>query len=345
MKLSDLKKKPITTKEGKKSAEGTLSVPEGGPPQRRAGASGGEEPKATKIENKNILTKEDIKSPLEDEEIKSLDHRTFNKRIDDAMEIINKLSFKQVDQAQKNLKNALVLFLKDIKSEEQTADLLCQPVYLDGADLNDSQLKELFKIAQEKISHIAATKDNLPEPFKKISVRQNLPMKEGNILPASTAPFNSFAYKPAFTKEVKEIKSLDDLFEKAEPREDDIAKMMKFGKSVKTTVEDIIPPKTVSFGPIDEIKSFTLTDFRRLSSDTREAVFRLRQKFINLKEESFLFYLQAVEAWQQSPLYKKYMERICESLNKKLRLSGLVRKEDDLTEEEIKILIQMEKDL
>ncbi|MDO9509932.1 MAG: hypothetical protein Q7J14_01430 [Candidatus Magasanikbacteria bacterium] len=317
MKFSDLKKKPsIVQKEEK-----------------------------IKIVNENKLTKEDFQSPLEDEEIKKIDHSSFNQRTDEVVEIINGLSFKLVEQAEKNLKNSLVLFLKDIKSKEQVTDLLRQPVYLGGADLTDVQLKELFKTAIEKISHIVADKNNLVGSFKKIKTSQTLPMKEGEVLPSVSSPFNSFVHKPSFNKEIKETKSLDDLIGKAEPIEENVAKMLKFGKSTKTVVEDIISPKNVNFGPIEEIKNFTLTDFRRLSSDKKEAVSRLRQKFINLKEESFLFYLQAIEAWQQSPLYKKYMERICESLNKNLHLSDLIKKEDDLTGEEIKLLVQMEKDL
>jgi len=323
MKFSDLKKKIVLVSQEIKKTESEVS----------------------KIENKRILTREDIQSPLEDEEIKNLDHRTFNKRTDEVAEIISRLSFKPTEQAQKNLKNAILLLLKDIKSEEQTGDLLRQPVYLGGSNLNETQLKELFKITQEKISHIASAKNTLSGSFKKMSNRQTLPMEEGELLPASSSPFNSFVHKPVFNKEIKEIKSLDDLIEKGEPGENDIAKMIKFGKSTKTTVEDITPPKNVSFGPVEEIKGFTLTDFRRLSSEKSEAISRLRQKFINLKEESFLFYLDALAVWQQSPLYKKYLERICESLNKNLRLSGLPTKEEDLTEEEIKLLVKMEKEL
>ncbi len=317
MKLSDLKKKSSTVfKEEKKE-----------------------------LEKGSKLTKEDIRSPLEDEEIKTIDHNTFNKRDKEVAEIISNLSFKLIDQAEKNVKNILVLFLKDIKSEDQLKDLLRQPVYLGGADLNDIQLRELLKISKDKISNIIMTKNNLAGSFKKIKLDQNLPMEEGEILPATSAPFNSFVHKPVFNKEIKEIKSLDELIDKVEPVEENISKMLKFGKSTKTTIEDIVPPKNINFGPIEEIKNFTVTDFRRLSSDKKEAISRLYQKFINLKEESFLFYLQALEVWQQSPLYKKYIERICESLNKNLPLSKLVKKEDDLNEEEIKLLIKMEEDL
>jgi len=71
----------------------------------------------------------------------------------------------------------------------------------------------------------------------------------------------------------------------------------------------------------------------------------LKQKFFNLKEESFLLYLQALEAWQHSPLYKEYLQKICDSLNQGVPLKEITRKEDGLKEEEIKFLIKMEKEI
>ena len=96
---------------------------------------------------------------------------------------------------------------------------------------------------------------------------------------------------------------------------------------------------------MEEIKNFTIVDFRRLSSDLEQATARLQQKFVNLKEESFLLYLEALEAWQQSPLYKNYLESVCECLNKGTLLSGAIKKENSLSFQEIKYLIKMEKEI
>lgn len=291
-------------------------------------------------------TKEDAKSPLEDEELQKIKHTTFNKRELEAEEIIKKLSFQVAVQAQNNLKNNLVLLLKDIKNERQFKDALQQPVYLGGADLDEKQIKEIIKMVESKRQEISKETPELSFPLKKKGGNINLPMIEDPILPATSSPFNSFVHKPAFNKKIREIKSLDELVEKENSSEDDIASMMKYGKSSQKKVDDIIPPKELTYGPVDEIKNFSLVDFRRLSSKTEEAVERLKQKFINLKEESFLMYLQGLEAWQQSPLYKKYAEKLCEVFNKGISLNELSGKnEDDLKEEEVRWLIKMEKEI
>ncbi len=296
---------------------------------------------------KNILTKEDLKSPLEDEEIKTLKHSSFNKRENEAGEVAERLSFKLSDQAAVNLKNNIILFLKDIKNSEQLGDMLRQPVYLGGADLNENQIKEVIKKAQEKISSISSEKQEYYTPLKKLPGKKvQLPMTEGEILPSSSSPFNPFVHKPTFNKEIKEIKSLDDLIEKAEPKMENIAQLVKTSRpSISSSAGDIIPPKNVTFGPVEEIKNFTIVDFRRLSSDLEQATARLQQKFVNLKEESFLLYLEALEAWQQSPLYKNYLESVCECLNKGTLLSGTIKKENSLSFQEIKYLIKMEKEI
>lgn len=295
---------------------------------------------------KEVWDKEDVKSPLEDEELKNIEYKSFNKREKEALEIIEKLSFKIPQQAVDNVKNNLILFLKDIKNEDKLGEILRQPIYLGGADLKDLQLKELFKIAREKRLDIGLEDVGPVSPLKRITSNKNrLPAKEGEILPSSSSPFNTFVHKPAFSKEIKEIKSLDDLVEKDVDSDKKIEQLIKKTGPTRSTGEDIIPPKNTVFGPIEEIKNFTVEDLRRLSSNSEQAISRLKQKFINLKEESFILYLQALEAWQQSPLYKNYLEQVCESFNKVKSLNSLNKEEKNLSLEEIKLIIKMEKEI
>lgn len=295
---------------------------------------------------KDDWTKEDAKSLLEDEDLKKINHTTFNKREKEAEEIIKQLPFKISEQAQNNLKNTLILLLKDIKNEFQTKEVLQQPVYLGGCDMDEIKINKIIEVVKNKKNEIAKEETEITAPFKKKGGNINLLIVEENILPTTSSPFNSFVHKPAFNKKIKEIKSLDELIEKDSSENDDIAMMIKYGKSSQKKVDDIIPPKEFSYGPVDEIRSFSLVDFRRLSSKPEEAADRLRQKFVNLKEESFVLYLQGVEAWQQSPLYKNYMEKICEMFNKGTILQEITdRDENELREEEIKLLIKMEKEI
>ncbi len=335
MKLSDLKKNSSVSNISKIVKE------EINPDAKRKIVLGNSFDKKEKF----LLTKDDIKSPLEDEDLKKIDHKTFNTRENEAEEILKQIDFKVAKQAEENLKKALVFLLKDLKSEEQIEELLAQPVYLGGADLSKERIKEFIKIVSDKKTQFILEKHNPVIPFKKKGGAVNLPMKEGEILPSASSPFNSFVHKPPFSKKVKEIKSLDELMENSAVNREDISQILSYGKPEQKKVEDILPPKEFVYGPIDEIKNFNLTDFRRLSSKTEEATNRLKQKFINLKEESFLFYLQALEAWQQSPLYKQYMQKICDSLNQGITLKELSKNENEIKEEEIKFLLKMEKEI
>ncbi len=301
---------------------------------------------STVNKEKEVWDKEDIKSPLEDEELKNIEHESFNKREKEALEIIEKLSFKIPQQAIDNVKNNIVIFLKDIKNQEQLSEILRQPIYLGGADLKDPQLKEIFKIAEEKRVTIGLEDTGPINTLKRITSNRNkLPAKEGEILPSASSPFNAFVHKPAFSKEIKEISSLDDLVENNVDSGKKIEQLIKKSGSVRSTGEDIIPPKNVVFGPVEEIKNFRVEDLRHLSSNSEQAVSRLKQKFINLKEESFILYLQALEAWQQSPIYKNYLEQVCESFNKGKSLKSLDKEEKNLSLEEIKLIIKMEKEI
>ncbi len=92
----------------------------------------------------------------------------------------------------------------------------------------------------------------------------------------------------------------------------------------KPIIKDIKPPvvEKKSLGPIDEFQLFTLVDFRRLSSNPVEAVKIIKEKLQALKNESYILYQQAINAWLSSPLYKQYQSAIIESLNKKQKIEN-----------------------
>ena len=97
------------------------------------------------------------------------------------------------------------------------------------------------------------------------------------------------------------------------------------------------------YGPAEEIGNFTLTDLRRLSFDAGEAVRRLAQKFITIKEESVVLYLQAVSAWEKSPLYFDYVKALSESLSQGISLEKVLSlNKDGINLQEVENLIKME---
>ena len=79
----------------------------------------------------------------------------------------------------------------------------------------------------------------------------------------------------------------------------------------------------------------TLTDFRRLAPTADAAASRLWQKFETLKEESYLLYLDAREAWCKSPLYETYVEILIGALREGKTMEEFAALGKTLRKEEI----------
>ncbi len=72
------------------------------------------------------------------------------------------------------------------------------------------------------------------------------------------------------------------------------------------------PPRTL--GPLEELKTLSLTDFRRLNPSPLEALAHVRAKLDLIGEASVARRLEAVRAWQASPLYQLYLQLGRESI-------------------------------
>jgi hypothetical protein len=71
-------------------------------------------------------------------------------------------------------------------------------------------------------------------------------------------------------------------------------------------------PKIV--GPVDELRSMSLEDFRRLSRHSREAADRVRSKIEVLSRESYDHKRQGIDAWNAGPVHRLYLDYLREVL-------------------------------
>ena len=88
-------------------------------------------------------------------------------------------------------------------------------------------------------------------------------------------------------------------------------------------VEAPRPRTLVVMGPTEEMKSFTITDWRRLAVTPEKAKDILLSKFKGLKNESYFIYQEACAAWLTSPLLTEYQNTLVNALNSGERLSEL----------------------
>lgn len=103
-------------------------------------------------------------------------------------------------------------------------------------------------------------------------------------------------------------------------------------------------------GPIDELSSLTLTDFRRLSKDPMQAATKVKDKVHLMEEQGYDRLVEAVQAWRSSAFNQMYVDltreavltgtSAAEILSRK-RVAG----EETLSDEELKAVMKLNADL
>lgn len=103
-------------------------------------------------------------------------------------------------------------------------------------------------------------------------------------------------------------------------------------------------------GPVEELKSMTLTDFRRLSKDSRQAATKVKDKVGLLENEGYDKKIEGIKAWRSCALSKMYMELTRDAVLKGVPLmeflaSRRAAKEETLTDEELKVIMELNGEL
>ena len=256
---------------------------------------------------------------LLNEEVPNSEHAKTSlvaNRSDQVSKIIDSLSFKVNFSLDNRLRSIIQLRLKDIRSEADTLDACLRSIKDGGLGLTETQAQELVQKSQPT-SYVPKT--DLP---KKIEVVDK-------IIQASMP-----------------VATIENLINKAgsEVKENKMPIRSSIPTSAKFPIQDV-KARPMAVGPLQEIELFSLIDFRRLSNKTIDAANRLKQKFINLKEESYLLYMNSWQVWRQSPLCQSYLSAVDMALSQKRPLASVLGEKDKINIIEIEALITMEKEL
>lgn len=81
----------------------------------------------------------------------------------------------------------------------------------------------------------------------------------------------------------------------------------QFVTSERPTISDVRPPIQV-MGPVDELRTLTIDELRRLTPSPADAMKKVEEKIDLLTEESFVLRSQGIAAWKQSPVNQLYLE-------------------------------------
>jgi len=189
--------------------------------------------------------------------------------------------------------------------------------------------------------------------FKKQNEKINNDLKKldtGHELPAPLAPAKKTEVKtksaspasPAGGPEVAPLAAQMPLIKRRFEAEN-------LSQSPKAKLQDVkYVPKVM--GPLDEIKYLDLISFRRLDRDAARSADKIKSKIDLLAEENYAKKLEGVKCWRLSPLNKQYLEIGQLSIGSGKPIDVIIeekklRGEDCLTEEEFKVIMDLNKSL
>ncbi len=235
--------------------------------------------------------------------------------------VLKKISFTVPTEYEARLRNIIELRLREVRNDDQTKDVLKRPFTEGGLQLDPVRVEEVLSAC---------------------AYREQLSLVGDQRVIKSAQNSRSPAYEPGFSGG-KHSESSPRTVDEVIPKRT-VETIFSERPKARPIMNDVVY-KPLAIGPIEEIGSLTLTDFRRLSPVAQDAAMRLEQKFVNLKGESIVLFLEALTAWRKSSLYQEYTDRVLYALLHRESLDAILRKTKSISYEEFLSLVAMEKRL
>lgn len=287
-----------------------------------------QKPRKQNDETLSRWSSEDHKSLLEEdyEEVKK--HQAYSSLPGSNNDLVNKilsqLNFSVESDLLGRLQSLVLSRIKDIRNDEQILDYALKSQESGGLGFSQSEAEELILVIKKNFNGKAI---------------QSTSEKITNIIPEKKLDFTDKIKKTNFNNKNKTV------FD-GKPTLQDVTKPVVNQNLVFSSDNLSITKKSV--GPLDELRTFDLKDWRRLSNNPAKAGEELLSKFMILKKESILSFLDGVEAWRQSPLFSMYKEIIATCISNKQKIKDYLFNQDKnniLSGEEFHELVKMNKNL
>lgn len=225
--------------------------------------------------------------------------------------------------------------VRGVRDDRQTERLLTMKYKIEGDDLE--KVMKALKDARGVVEEEAKKRTNIPESTDIFGDEQEgILEQEREVLdrrhakitkeipgepvePVSTSAKVSAARSKKEELELQKAKVSDEDVEEAE-----VASKPKLAKT-KVSSPTVLPggsAKKVTdvtyskklVGPVDELGTMQPVEFRRLSSDPKEAVRKVMDKLDLLEATSYEDRIRGVKAWRKSPVNRLYLEIATEAL-------------------------------
>jgi len=212
--------------------------------------------------------------------------------------------------------------LRDIRNSLQLKELLARSKKVGGLELPEEKINLVVKITEEKAKTI-----HDQDTIKELEERQKRKVEEEQKETEGQQKMRQAVAREQIKKAVQTLqqKKIEKIVTPPPPPPKILRRRpIPTIPQVRRPSEDITRrPKIIDIktpqrllGPVEEIRSLNLTDFRRLASSPEETIKKIKEKIELLEEESFSRKAEAIQAWKQSEINQLYLDIGNESMEK-----------------------------
>jgi len=225
------------------------------------------------------------------------------------------------ENLQRRFETIMTSRLKDIRSTNETLELLTRPVKVGGLALDPAVAQRVVEAAAAGAGKFSDTEgvrrlaeqvkqkeaQPMPRPPKIPPAPQLEPMPRPSVAPMPpVAPPPSPA--PMWATRRPQIAQAPQPF-----RVPVAPAAMRPAADGRPTMSDIRGSSRLT-GPIEELRQMNISDYRRLGPDPVAVIRRVYEKIQRLGKESFTRRAEGIRAWRESDVYKLYLSMGHESL-------------------------------
>jgi len=269
---------------------------------------------------------------------------SFEKEIDEIIKSVG-LVFSKPDE-EKKFRNIAVSRLKNVRGSLETREIMLSSALVGGMGFDSFTTDKVLEIINNKFNQL----DGGQAPaINQVSSLNDLQTEANKILTEPLpGPLPDFEPKPEPIPALPIPPPI--VIEKPQPVQAEI---------VSQVINPIIAPPPVvpeiSYqphltGPLKEISTMTLVDFRRLGSTPEAATQKVMEKIDLLEQESFAMRIAAIRAWKECEVYQLYLDLGDQSMEERKPIFDIIveRQRTDrptLTEAELEAVIELNQKL
>lgn len=241
--------------------------------------------------------------------------------------------------------NVISLRLRDVRDQLETKEMFSRGQDKGGMGFDPVTIERVIALVEEVVKKVHTGERFIMTPSHEPSLeearlpagRQGLPSPAGEVfggqvytpfVPTAPAPI------PSLPRPTLSISS-HVAREEERPKIRDVKARLPDGQGVARLI-----------GPVEELATFSLADFRNLAPTPSEASAKIREKFALLREEGEDQFARGVKGWRTSPLTRSYLTQGIEALSTQMKLYSAMearkgRGEEYLSEDEFQAIANL----